>query len=89
MDINNLLKAVSRVEWPNIFKNVLELFSPLKKTIQFPLSFNLYFHQKRAPKMSVCHVPTKRSVWVFDVTNGTNGFYDFQSYYQVVMYLFN
>ena len=34
-----------------------------KKTIQFPLSFNLYFLQKRAPKLSICHLPTKCSVW--------------------------
>ena len=38
---------------------------------------------------AICHLPTKRSVWDFDVTNRTNGFYNFQSYYQVVMYLWN
>ena len=60
-----------------------------KKTIQFPLSFNLYFQQKRAPKLPICHLPTKRSVWGFDVTNSTNGFSSFQSYHEVVMYLFS
>ena len=29
------------------FLNVFGLFSPLKKTIQFPFMFNLYFQQKR------------------------------------------
>ena len=82
------IKADYWVEWP-IFKCFRVIFSLKKKTIQFPLSFNLYFQLKRAPKLSICHLPTKRSVWVFDVTNRTNGFSNFQSYYQVVMYLFN
>ena len=60
-----------------------------KKTIQFLLSFNLYFQQKIAAKLSICHLRTKRSVWVFDVTNRANGFSNFQSYLKVVMYLFN
>ena len=72
-----------------IFKCFIVIFSLKKKTIQFLLSLNLSFQQKRAPKLSICHLPTKRSVWVFDVTNRTNGFYNFQSYYQVVTYLFN
>ena len=75
-----ILKTDSRVGWPNIFLKML--------TIQFPLSFNLYFQQKRAPNLSICYVPTKRSVSVFDVTNRTNGVSNFQSYHQV-MYLFN
>ena len=33
-----------------------------KKTIHFPLSFNLQFQQKRAPNLSICHLLTKRSV---------------------------
>ena len=72
-----------------IFKRFRVYFSLKKKIIQFPLSFNLYFQQKRAPKLSICHLPTKRSVWVFDVTNRTNGFSNFQGYHEVVMYLFN
>ena len=39
--------------------------------------------------MSICHLLTKHSVWVFDVTNRTNSFYSFQSYHEVVMHLFN
>ena len=72
-----------------IFKCFRVIFSLKKKTIKFPLSFNLYFQQKRAQKLSICHLPTKRSVWVFDVTNRRNGFSNFQSHHQVVMYLFN
>ena len=72
-----------------IFKCFIVIFSLKKKTIQFPLSLNLYFQQKRVAKLSICHLPTKRSVWVFDVTNRTNDFYNFQSYHQAVMYLFN
>ena len=70
-----------------IFKCFRVIFSFKKKTIQFPLSFNLYFQQKRTPKLSICHLPTKRSVWVFDITNRTKSFSNFQSYHQVVMYL--
>ena len=48
-----------------IFKCFSVIFSLKKKTIQFPLSINLYFQQKRAPKLSICHLPTKRclSFW--------------------------
>ena len=45
-----------------IFKCLKVIFSLKKKTIQFPLLINLYFQQKRAPKLSVCHLPMKRSV---------------------------
>ena len=69
-----------------IFKYFRVYFSLKNKIIQFPLSFNLYFRQKRAPKLSICHLPTKRFVWVFDVTDCTNGFSILQSYHQVVMY---
>ena len=72
-----------------IFKCFRVIFSLKKKTIQYSLSFNLYFQQKRAPKLSICHLPTKLSVWVFDVINRANGFSNFQSYHGVVMYLFN
>ena len=65
------------------------IFSLKKKTIQFPLSMNFYFQQKRALKLSICHLPTKRSIWVFDVKNRTNGFSNFQIYHEVVMHLFN
>ena len=51
------------------FLNDLELFSPL--------SFNLYFQQERVPKLSICHLPTKCSVCVFDITNRTNGLSNF------------
>ena len=61
-----------------IFKYFRVIFFLKMKTIQFPLSFNFYFQQKRALKLSICHLPTKRSVWVFDITNRTNGFYNFQ-----------
>ena len=72
-----------------IFKYFRVIFSLKKKSIQFLLSFNFYFQQKRAPKLSICHLSTKRSVWVFDVTNMTNGFSYFESYHEVVMYLFD
>ena len=72
-----------------IFKYFRVIFCLKKKANQFPLLFNLYFQQKRFPKLSVCHLPTKRSVSVFDVTNRRNGFSSFQSYHQVVKYLFN
>ena len=45
-----------------IFKCFRVIFNLKKKTIQFPLSLNLYLQQKRAPKLSICHLPTKRSV---------------------------
>ena len=38
------------------------IFSLKLKTVQIPLSFSLYFQQKRAPKLPICHFPTKRSV---------------------------
>ena len=72
-----------------IFKRFRVIFSLKTKTILFPLSFSLYFQQKRAPKLPIYHLPTKRSVWLFDVTNRTNGFFSFQSYHKVVMHLFN
>ena len=72
-----------------IFKCFRVYFLLKKKTIQFPLSFSLYLLQKRALKLSICQLPTKRSAWVFDITNRTNVFSSFQSYYKVVMYLFN
>ena len=83
------LKASSRLGWPNIFKCFRVTFSLKKKIIQFPLSFSLYFQQKRAPKLSSGHLPTKRSSWAFDVTNRTNGFSSFQTYHEVIMYLFS
>ena len=57
-----------------IFKCFSVIFSLKKKTIQFTYLFGLYFSQQRAPKLSTCHLLTKRSVWVFDVKNRTNGF---------------
>ena len=69
-----------------VFKCFRFIFSLKKKTIQFPLSFNLYFQQKRAPKLSICHLPTKRCVWIFDVTNRANGFSNFQRCCELVMY---
>ena len=63
------------------FKCFRVIFSLKKKTIQFSLSFNHYFQQKRVPKLSICHLLTKSSVWVFDVTNRRNGFYNFQSHH--------
>ena len=61
------LKLDSRIGWPNNILNVLENYL-------ISLLFNLYFQKKRAQNLSICHLPTKRSVWVFDVTNRTNGF---------------
>ena len=70
-----------------IFKFFRVIFFLKKKTIEFPLSFNLYFQQKRVPKFSICHLQPKRSVGVFDVTNRTNSFSIFQSYHEVVISL--
>ena len=69
--------------WNNltVFNCFRVIFSLKKQTIQFSFSFNLYFQQKRAPKLSICHLLTKSSVWVFDVTNRQNGFYNFQHYH--------
>ena len=38
-----------------IFNCFRVIFSLKKKTIQFSLSFNLYFQQKIATKLSICH----------------------------------
>ena len=47
------------------------------------LSFNLYFQQKRTPKLPLTDETLCLS---FDVTNRTNVFSNFQSYHEVVMY---
>ena len=71
------------------FLNDLEIFSTSKRKL-FNFQFrSIFIFNKRAPKLSICHLPTKGSVWVFDVTNRTNGFSNFQSYHKVVTYLFN
>ena len=62
------------------FLNVLEVKK--KKTIQFPLSFNLYFQQK---KPQSCQFVTYRRNALFELLTSQTG----QSYHQVVMYLFN
>ena len=86
---NRALKADSRLGWPNNFLMFWSYF--LLKKENYPISafVQSLFSTKKAPKLSICHLPTKRSVWVFDVTNRRNGFSNFQSYHQVVMYLFN
>ena len=83
------LKADPRLGWPNNFKCFRIYFSLKKRTIQIKLSFNLYFQQKGVSKLSIYHLPTKRSVWVFDATNRANGFSNFQNYHEVVTYIFN
>ena len=87
-----LYKIIYRrtLDWDDLimFKCFRVNFSLKKKTTQFLLSLNLYFRQKRALKLSICHLPTKRSLWVFDVTSRTNSFCNFQSYHEVVMNLF-
>ena len=45
-----------------VFECFRVIFSLKKKPTQCPLSFNLYLQQKRAPKLSISHLPTKRSV---------------------------
>ena len=72
------LKTDSPVRWPNNFKCFRVIFSLKKKTIQFPLLLSLYFQQKKAPKLSICHLLTKRSARVFDFANRTNGFSNFK-----------
>ena len=88
----HLLEIEREILWSDdlrIFKCFRVIFGLKKKAIQFSLSFNLYFQQKRVPKLLICRLLTKRSVWAFDVTNRINGFSNFQSYHQVVMYLLN
>ena len=82
----NCLKGRLSGQMTRQFLNVLEFFFPLKnKNIQFLLLLNLYFQQKRAPKLSVWHLLTKSAVRIFDVTNRPNGFHNFQSYHKVVI----
>ena len=71
-----VLKVDSRVGWPDRL-----IFSLKRQTVQFLFLFNLYFPQKRVLKLSICHWLTKSSVWVCDVTNRRNGFYNFQRYH--------
>ena len=80
-DDSTFLKADSRVGWPNNFLNTLELFSPKKKSYSISTFVQSSFSTKKSPKVVNLPLPTKSSVWVFDVTNRTNGFYYFQSYY--------
>ena len=92
LDTDTLLEIEREILWSDdlrIFKCFRVIFGLKKKAIQFSLSFNLYFQQKRVPKLLICRLSTKRSVWAFDVTNRINGFSNFQSYHQVVMYLLN
>ena len=88
---NKVVHEKRTLDWSDliIFKCFRVTFSLKRKIIQFPLSFNLHFQQKRVPKLSICHLVMKRSVWVFDVINRANGFSSFQSYHEVVMNLFN
>ena len=72
-----------------IFKCFRVIFSLKRKLSNFYIRSIFVFSKKRAPKLSNCHLPTKRCIWVFDVTNRTNSFSNFQSYHEVVMYVFN
>ena len=49
---------------------------------------SIFIFNEKGPNLLICHFQTKHSVWVFDVTNRTNGFSSFQSYQEVLMYLF-
>ena len=80
---NRALKVDSRLGWPNTFLMFWSYFLLKKENYSFPLLLNLYFQQKKAPNLSICHLPTKRSVGGFDVTNRTNSFSDFQGYHEV------
>ena len=77
------LKADCRLGWPK------SCFPLIKENYSVSAFVQSLSSTKRAPKLSIFHVPTKRSVWVFDVTNRAIGFSSFQSYHVVVMYLFN
>ena len=72
-----------------IFKCFRVIFPLKKKTIQCPLLFNLYFqHTKKTPK--VVSLPlTQESLCLSFWQNRTNGFSNFQSYHEIVTYLFN
>ena len=71
-----------------IFKCFRVIFFLKKKTIKFPLSFNLYFQQKRAPNLSICHLQRNTLLGFLTPTNRRNGFANFQSCHQVITYLF-
>ena len=45
-----------------VFNCFRVMFSLKNQTIQFTFSFNHYFQQKRAPKLSICNLRTKSSV---------------------------
>ena len=69
-----------------IFKCFRVIFSLKEKTIQFPYSFDLYFSQKKIPKVvnfTLTYKTLCLSFW-----NHKQGKWR-QSYLQVVMYLFN
>ena len=68
--------------------NVLELFPPLKRKLRNFRFCLTIFQQRRAPKLSICYLLTKRSVWVLDVTSRRIGFYNFQHYHLLVIYPF-
>ena len=68
-----LLRADSWVGWPNNNYCFHSIFSFNKKE---SLSCQFANYQWNA-------------VWVSDITNRTNGFFNVQSYHQVVTYLFN
>ena len=61
MDIEKVFDSLDH-DFKSFFKYFRVIFSLKKKTIHFPLSFNLYFQQKRVQKLSICHLPTKRFV---------------------------
>ena len=75
------LKADSRLGWPDIFKSFRVIFSLKKKTIQFLLSFNLFFQQK-SPRVGSLPLTNET---LFEFLTSQTG----KSYHVVVMYLFN
>ena len=77
----NLKGGLSPMDDLAVFKCFRVIFFLKNQTIQFLFSFNLYFQQKRAPKLSTYLLLLKSFVWVFDFTNRQNGFYSFQRYH--------
>ena len=72
------------------FKCFRVMFSLKKKTIQFPLSFNLYFQQKEPQS---CQFATYKRNALFGLLTSQTGQMAFpmvfQRYHEVVMYLFS
>ena len=65
--------------WKSFFRLVLVYFPAF---LAFPAFLSNWAGPKRSPKVVwICHLLMKNTVWVFDVTNRQNDFYNFQCYH--------